>query len=471
MGDQPVAATPHLPRHRQVAGLVGGSSGRSARARATSAPQNSQLQPADARYPAAQASARRARRIRCRLRRYTTTPELAQDEHRVPPVHRIEQKQEPAAEAQVPELDAAPHSGRPARSATTGPGSAWRTWPGPGSRCASHTALCVIGILRDRRVICRRLSHSTPARSAQADPEPVEHAVMGAAVAARPVIDRHRRDPPAAPEKQRGKIAVHVVEVGHRQEAVPREQLEAAAGVGSSVASSRARTALAIAARRSLVPRCPGDGCRASRRRAEGPAERGVPHDRRAAAGCRRDRSGRRHRGWRSRVPAPHALRARSRRSGRRVRRGGRSAAGGIPSPRAPAAVGSVVLAAVVHVHDLVVDPPVERAPISATSGGQIVGLVVDRHHHRQLGTHDAASAQAGRPPRRPDRRRSTIWPGLPGGAHRKLDFPGRIREVARYRHGGSVPGCPVLPSRDLARREALLGRTRGRAAPPRLER
>ena len=51
-----------------------------------------------------------------------------------------------------------------------------------------------------------------------------------------PVIHRHGRDAPAAPQKERGKKAVHMIEAGDRQEARPAEQLQPAAAVGGGVA-------------------------------------------------------------------------------------------------------------------------------------------------------------------------------------------------------------------------------------------
>src|SRR3954452_1892436 len=91
-----------------------------------------------------------------------------------------------------------------------------RAWPM--KPMASQSWSCVMGILRDSRTNLPAHEPPHPGQVEQTDPEPVEHPVMGAAGAARPVIDRNRGDPPATPEEQRGKIAVHVIEVRHRHE-------------------------------------------------------------------------------------------------------------------------------------------------------------------------------------------------------------------------------------------------------------
>src|SRR3954452_21180206 len=109
-----------------------------------------------------------------------------------------------------------------------------KAWPMKPS--ASQSWSCVMGILRDSRPNLPAHKPPHPGQVEQADPEPVEHAVMGAAGATRSMIDRNRGDPPPAPEEQGAKIAMHVIELRHRQESGPLEQLEAAAGVGSPVA-------------------------------------------------------------------------------------------------------------------------------------------------------------------------------------------------------------------------------------------
>src|SRR3954453_6921788 len=127
-----------------------------------------------------------------------------------------------------------------------------RAWPMKPS--ASQSWSCVMGILRDSRP---NLSAHEPPHSRQVeqtDPEPVEHPVMGAAGAARPMIDRNRGDSPPTPQEQGGKIAMHMIEVRHRKEGGPLEQLEAAAGIRSAVAQPPAPNGVREPAGHPLVP-------------------------------------------------------------------------------------------------------------------------------------------------------------------------------------------------------------------------
>src|SRR6185503_18243987 len=127
--------------------------------------------------------------------------------------------------------------------------SAWPRKPSP-----SQSWSCVMGILHDCRPNLPAHKPPHPGQVEQADPEPVEHPVMGASGATWPVIDRNRGDPPPAPQEQGGKIAMHVIEVRHRQEGGPLEQLEAAAGVRSPVAQHPAPNGIRDPARQPLVP-------------------------------------------------------------------------------------------------------------------------------------------------------------------------------------------------------------------------
>jgi hypothetical protein len=53
-----------------------------------------------------------------------------------------------------------------------------------------------------------------------------------------------------------------------------------------------------------------------------------------------------------------------------------------------------VVVAPIVHAHDLIRRQAVQRAPDLGQQARNVVGLVVDRHHHRQLRTHRSPPAQ-----------------------------------------------------------------------------
>src|SRR3569623_632523 len=75
-----------------------------------------------------------------------------------------------------------------------------RAWPMKPS--ASKSWSCVMGILRESRL--NLPAHEPPhtGQAEQADPEPVQHPVMGAAGAPRPVVDHIRGNPPPAPQEQ-----------------------------------------------------------------------------------------------------------------------------------------------------------------------------------------------------------------------------------------------------------------------------
>ena len=99
------------------------------------------------------------------------------------------------------------------------------------------------------------LQPQDPDQVGNADPEAVEHAVMGAAVPAWAVVHRHRRDPPAAPEKEGGEKAMHMVELGQREEAIPAEQLESGAAVACGVAQKPSADRIGHATGEPLDPR------------------------------------------------------------------------------------------------------------------------------------------------------------------------------------------------------------------------
>ena len=100
----------------------------------------------------------------------------------------------------------------------------------------------------------RRFSHITPMMSRMPTSSAVPHAVFRAPRAARPVAHGHEAHLIAFAQHQRDEIAVHVIEIGKRQERVAPEHLQAAAGVVRVVAEQRAAHAVAEARGRALAP-------------------------------------------------------------------------------------------------------------------------------------------------------------------------------------------------------------------------
>ena len=90
----------------------------------------------------------------------------------------------------------------------------------------------------------RRISHHTPAEIHDADPEPVEEAVVRHAGAARPVLHVDIADLESFAPEQRREEAVQPVEIGHHQECIAQKRFQAAAGVAGAVAQDRAAHAV-----------------------------------------------------------------------------------------------------------------------------------------------------------------------------------------------------------------------------------
>jgi hypothetical protein len=237
-----------------------------------------------------------------------------------------------------------------------------------------------MGILPVDRAHRSVLKPQDPDQVGDAGPEPVEHAVMGAAVPARTVVHRHRRDPPAAPEKEGGEKAMHMVEVGNRQKAFPAEQLEPAAAVARGVAQTPFADRIGHATSDALDPWIlpaasfsneepkirwsvgrPDDGQEAKNIRGivlTVAIQGGDPDSPRGSDTMRRGSAL-----ARSRPVAddcqPGKLGAQRRQEPRRV-----------------------VVAAVVHAHELILRQTVQRVPDLGQEPGKVGGLVVDRYHH-----------------------------------------------------------------------------------------
>jgi hypothetical protein len=69
----------------------------------------------------------------------------------------------------------------------------------------------------------------------QSNPEAIMEPIFGNTPFTRSMVDRFRDDAEAGAHKKSGKKAVHVVKVGKTQENIPREELEAAPGIGGAV--------------------------------------------------------------------------------------------------------------------------------------------------------------------------------------------------------------------------------------------
>ena len=149
----------------------------------------------------------------------------------------------------------------------------------------------------------RRISHITPQEIDDADPQPVEDAVIRLPALARPVVDRDRHGRAALAHHQRRQEAVVVIEERQIEIELAPHDLEAAAGVGRGVAEEPRAHRVGDARGPALGRSCRG-ALRAGPRSA--PAARAAPRARsRRGAGCRRDRSGRRRRASRSTARAP----------------------------------------------------------------------------------------------------------------------------------------------------------------------
>src|SRR5689334_6842376 len=73
-----------------------------------------------------------------------------------------------------------------------------------------------------------------------ADPQPIPHSIIGAAMATRTVDHLDVGDLIAVTSDERGQKAMQAVEIRQRQERVAPERLEAAAGIAGSVTQDRA---------------------------------------------------------------------------------------------------------------------------------------------------------------------------------------------------------------------------------------
>ena len=188
---------------------------------------------------------------------------LAEDDDEVAPGEAVDQGHQAAADGEEPEADRHDaalgplardplhdEAGRRRRAAPAMPKAA-RNRTGR-RRCRRNRARCP----GTARISIRRSpAHSRhPAPAADeppdagqiedADPEPVEQAVIGPARMARPVDHVHMGDPVALALDERRHEAVERVEIRQRQVDVAAERLEAAAGVAGAVLQDAAAHAV-----------------------------------------------------------------------------------------------------------------------------------------------------------------------------------------------------------------------------------
>jgi hypothetical protein len=92
----------------------------------------------------------------------------------------------------------------------------------------------------------RRRSHITPNRSTMPDPQPVEHAIVGAPARARAVVHVDRQRCAAVALHERRQEAVHVIEERQIQIGAAENQLQSAAGVRGRIAEHARANAVGI---------------------------------------------------------------------------------------------------------------------------------------------------------------------------------------------------------------------------------
>src|SRR5690625_2770599 len=99
----------------------------------------------------------------------------------------------------------------------------------------AYASLAYLSFFFDARHLGAAHQPGYAAQVVEADPQAVEHAVLGRAAGARAVADRHALAGKAGALDQGRQVAVHVVEVGQAQEGFALDQFQAATGVGRVV--------------------------------------------------------------------------------------------------------------------------------------------------------------------------------------------------------------------------------------------